>query len=168
MKFSELKSKVEDLGYWVSVDNDATIIGTNSHHSLYMIKNDQCGLMSYYSDATYLEFGSLLALQKLAYKYSRTPINEREDELKFRVKMLPEIVNCYAYLNQSKRSKNIFLDDSDENDYVQTIFTNSEYEKLQQKYHEWLPKFDEKDPHFEFLEEEKWKTKRKLAWLERR
>lgn len=92
---------------------------------------------------------------KLLFEYASTPLNEREDESKFRVKMLPEIVNCYAYLNQSKRSKNIFLDDSDENDYVQTVFTKPEYDKLQQKYHDWLPKFNENDPHFELLEEDK-------------
>lgn len=154
MKFSELKNRVEDLGFHAYRTDFSTVI-SNKLDTIYIIDNKILGIISSYGDAVYVEQDDLLKLQKLAYKYSRTPIDEREDEPKFRVKMLPEIVNCYAYLNQSKRSKNIFLDDSDENDYVQTIFTNSEYEKLQQKYSEWLPKFDENDPHFDFLEEEK-------------
>lgn len=117
---------------WVSTDDFGTV--DTSYKNLDTMKNKE-------------------EVVKLLFEYALTPLDEREDELKFRVKMLPEIVNCYAYLNQSKRIKNIFLDDSDENDYVQTIFTNSEYEKLQQKYSEWLPKFDEKDPHFEFLDD---------------
>ena len=87
---------------------------------------------------------------KLLFEYALTPLSEREDEPKFRVKILPDI-----YLNQDKDNKNIFLNDPHETYSFQTVFTKSEYNKLQQKYSEWLPKFDEKDPHFEFLEEDK-------------
>ncbi|MCT2901797.1 hypothetical protein [Lentilactobacillus buchneri] len=151
MKFSELKSKVEDLGYRVYVDNNATIIGTKDHGWILLIKNYQCGLMSYYDDATYLEPDSLLALQKLAYKYSRTPIDERADEPKFRVKMFPEstgYLGCYLYLDDESNDITIFGDEAG------TLFTQSEYDKLQQKYPEWLPKFDKNDPHFEFVEDD--------------
>ena len=89
---------------------------------------------------------------KLIFEYALTPLNEREDEPKFRVRML---INFDNFLNQDRRNKDIFLAEPDETDNRQTIFTKSEYEKLQQKYSEWLPKFDEKDPHFEFLEEDK-------------
>ena len=88
---------------------------------------------------------------KLIFKYALTPLDEREDELKFRVRMLPGKINCDTYLNQGKRSKVVFLGEPDKTDKTQAIFTKSEYDKLQQKYSEWLPKFDKKDPHFEFL-----------------
>lgn len=94
---------------------------------------------------------------KLLFEYALTPLSEREDELKFRVKMLPEDDDDWEiYLNLNKNDNHIFIDDSingiPDN---QTIFTKSEYDKLQQKYSEWLPKFDEKDPHFAFVEEDK-------------
>jgi len=87
---------------------------------------------------------------KLLFEYALTPLNEREDEPKFGVRML---VNYDNFLNQDRRNKDIFLAEPDETDNRKTIFTKSEYEKLQQKYHNWLPKFDENDPHFEFVEE---------------
>lgn len=91
----------------------------------------------------------------LLFEYALTPLDEREDELKFRVKMLPEDDDDWEiYLNLNKSDNHIFIDDSvngiPDN---QTIFTKSEYDNLQQKCPMWLPKFDEKDPHFEFLEE---------------
>ena len=89
---------------------------------------------------------------KLIFEYALTPLDEREDELKFRVRMLP---NKLGFLNFSKISGDCFVDDGRVIPNIQTIFTKSEYDKLQQKYHDWLPKFDEKDPHFEFLEEDK-------------
>ena len=90
---------------------------------------------------------------KLMFEYALTPLSEREDEKKFRVRMLPGVVNCDAYLNQYKRSKDIFLSGPDETNEIQAIFTKSEYDKLQQKYHDWLPRLNENDSHFEFLEE---------------
>ena len=97
---------------------------------------------------------------KLLFDYALTPLSEREDELKFWVRMLPIKSGFNTYLNQDKRNKGIFLEEPDEINGIQTIFTKSEYDKLQQKYRDWLPKFDEKDPHFEFLknknEKENW------------
>lgn len=92
---------------------------------------------------------------KLLFEYASTPLSEREDELKFRVRMMPKEMDFESYLNQHKRKKSIFLSSLDETDNFQTIFTKSEYNKLQQKYYDWLPKFDKKDSHFEFLEEDK-------------
>ena len=90
---------------------------------------------------------------KLIFEYALTPLDEREDELKFRVRMLPGKINCDTYLNQGKRSKVVFLGEPDKTDKTQAIFTKSEYDKLQQKYSEWLPKFDKNDSHFEFLDD---------------
>lgn len=90
---------------------------------------------------------------KLLFEYALTPLSEREDELKFRVKMPLGKINYATYLNQGKRNKDIFLDTPNEIGEVKTIFTKSEYDKLQ-RYYDWLPKFDEKDPHFELLEAE--------------
>ena len=117
---------------WVSTDDFGTV--DTSYKNLDTMKNKE-------------------EVVKLLFEYALTPLDEREDEPKFRVRILPGKINCDAYLNQGKRSKEIFLSGPNKNNEIQTIFTKSEYEKLQQKYSEWLPKFDEKDPHFEFLEE---------------
>ena len=94
-------------------------------------------------------------LWMLCAEYAMTPVSKRKDEIKFRVKMLPEDDDGWEiYLNLNKSDNHIFIDDSVNGiPNNQTIFTKSEYNKLQQKYYGWLPKFDENDPHFEFLEE---------------
>lgn len=105
-------------------------------------------------DTTYIDLDTMKdkeKIVKLMFEYALTPLSEREDELKFWVRMLPVKSGFNTYLNQDKRNKGIFLEEPDEINGIQTIFTKSEYDKLQQKYRDWLPKFDEKDPHFEFL-----------------
>lgn len=94
---------------------------------------------------------------KLIFEYALTPLDEREDELRFYVRMVPEDSNndWNVYLNLDKEESCIFVDNNDGDSSVQTIFTESEYNKLQQKYFDWLPKFDKNDPHFEFLGEKK-------------
>lgn len=147
MKFSELKSKVGNLGFHAYATDFSTVI-SNKLDTIYTIDNNMLGMISFYGDAVYVEQDDLLKLQKLAYKYSRTPLDEREDELKFLVKMLPEnndYFNSYLYSDPDGIA---IVNDSG------TIFTTSEYDKLQQKYPEWLPKFDKDDPHFEFVEDD--------------
>lgn len=153
MKFNELKSKVKGLGYRVLVDDNTTkIVAPYNHAWIYMISNDMRGLMSCYDEALYLDQDKVLALQKLAYKYSRTPLDERQDDPKFWVKMFPKnngLLGSCLYLDDESNDITIFGDEAG------TPFTQSEYDNLQQKYPEWLPKFDKDDPHFEFVEDGK-------------
>lgn len=150
MKTKELIDKIKN-GYDYTVSFDGTINIRNAFRGdlLAIVSKEKFGIVNtFYSAFENMVDSSDLA--KILLEYALTPLDEREDEPKFRVRMLPKRVNYNAYLNQGKQ--NIFFDDSDETDDVQTIFTKSEYDKLQQKYQDWLPKFDEKDPHFEFLE----------------
>lgn len=91
--------------------------------------------------------------QVKAIKYALTPLDEREDEPRFYVRMVPKDSggNSDVYLNLNKEYSFILIDDSCNDSNVQTIFTKSEYDKLQQEYSEWLPKFDKNDPHFEII-----------------
>ncbi|MEY2374576.1 hypothetical protein AB3X83_03250 (plasmid) [Lentilactobacillus buchneri] len=157
MKFKELESRVATLSlgtennYRVEHYAGQTVI-VNSF-ALYQINENTVGSFREANDVVIIPERDRLALQKLAYKYSRTPLDERRDEPKFRVRMLPGENGFDTYLNKDRSNKDIFLSEREEDDDNQTIFTKSEYDKLQQKYPEWLPEFDEKDPHFEFLEE---------------
>uniref|UniRef100_UPI00403F9D97 hypothetical protein n=1 Tax=Lentilactobacillus hilgardii TaxID=1588 RepID=UPI00403F9D97 len=160
MKFNELKEKVEALNQDVNGDysvgryHGAIMISSGvDGWFMYEISNSLIGVFRHFGRTLELPEHDRLALQKLAYKYSRTPLDERRDEPKFRVKMLPDDV--YGYLNQSTDAKHLFVSNSDNLPMDKTIYTQSEYEQLQQKYPEWLPKFDDTDPHFEFLKEEK-------------
>ena len=122
----------------------------------------ELGLISINGFGVAASFEEIDDMDKL-FEYALTPSSKREDELKFRVRMLPGKNNFDTYLNQGKRRKEIFLHDPDETDEVQTIFTESEYNNLQQKYHDRLPKFDKNDPHFEIIDNKGNRGKNK--WL---
>jgi len=83
-----------------------------------------------------------------------TPLNKREGEPRFYVRMIPGNTN-WNYLNFSKDDNYLFLGDNKTDDRIsdniQTIFTESEYNELQQRYSDWLPKFNKNDPHFELV-----------------
>lgn len=159
MKTKEFISKMDDVA------GATTIITSCGTIEVYNLEGKMIGWVS--NDKFGVVVTSYIALDnmknkeevvKLLFDYALTPLDKRDydDKLKFRVKMLPGKFNGNTYLNQGKRSKDIFLSLPDEDDAdAQTVFTKSEYDKLKQKYHDWLPKFDEKDPHFEFVEEDK-------------
>lgn len=157
MKTKELESKVKLLNYeskWnFSIENrcDAITISISKNgQGLYRIPNKLVGSVHEFGSALEIPEHDRLALQKLAYKYSRTPLDEREDEPKFQVKLLPD--DKESYLNLDELCSRLFMANRSAVDEVKTVFTQSEYDKLQQKYPEWLPKFDKNDPHFEIVE----------------
>ncbi|MFT8514825.1 hypothetical protein [Lentilactobacillus hilgardii] len=158
MKFNELKSKVEKLNsgmnnrYFARQDNEQTALA-DDFFEYYQISEAFVGSVLQTPNIESISEHDRLALQKLAYKYSRTPLDERRDEPKFRVRMLPDDVD--GYLNQSTDTKHLFVANDEDLPWNKTIYTKSEYEQLQKVYSKWLAKFDEDDPHFEFLEDEK-------------
>lgn len=153
MKTKELIDKIKnEYDYTVSFDGTIKIRNAFRGDLLAIVSKEKFGIVNtFYSAFENMVDSSDLA--KILLEYALTPLSEREDELKFRVRMLPGEYGFDNYLNKDRSSKDIFLSEREEDDDNQTIFTKSEYDKLQQKYSEWLPKFDEKDPHFELLEE---------------
>lgn len=89
--------------------------------------------------------GDVNNLVDVLMTYALTPLDKREDTKKYLVKMLPNEEN---YLNQSTTRNHIFFSTSDEAEMYKTQFTEEEYNKLQEQYTNWLPKFDKDDPHF--------------------
>lgn len=164
MKFKELESRVKLLNYeskWnFSLENrwDAVMISISKNgQCLYRIPNKLVGSVHEFGSALEISEDDRLALQKLAYKYSRTPLDERRDEPKFRVRMM--FSDDWSYLNEVKHNfsgwnKGMLLigDRSQNAELFKFIFTKSEYDKLQRAHPQWLPEFDDTDPHFEFLE----------------
>lgn len=157
MKTKELESKVTAVRQIYRIERDSIFIKIKclfpyGDGVLYLISKSIVGSSIQGSDALDIPEHDRLALQKLAYKYSRTPLDEREDEPKFRVRILPD--DNESYLNQSSSEKNLYASNSENIPSDKTIFNKSEYDKLQQEYPEWLPKFDKNDPHFEIVEGE--------------
>lgn len=155
MKTKEFISKMDDVAGATIISSRGIHIYNRDRELIGWVSVDDFGAV----DTSYEDIDTMKnknEIVNLLFEYALTPLDKREDELKFRVRFISQVIfisgefNCCTYLNQDKDSKNIFLDTPNEIEEVQTIFTKSEYDKLQQ-YHDWLPKFDEKDPHFEFL-----------------
>lgn len=159
MKFCDFKNSILKLSstntynYKLSVKHACSLVQVICDKCLlYSVSERYVGCFISTVDVISIPEDLRLALQKVIYKYSRTPICERY--LRFRVRMMPGEYNFDTYLNRDRSSRHLFLSERDEDDDNQVIFMKSEYEKLQQKYPEWLPKFDDTDPHFELLEDE--------------
>lgn len=152
MKTKELISKINELAGATTISSRGIHIYNLDRETVGWVSVDDFGAV----DTSYIELIGMKNKEEvvnLMFEYALTPLDEREDELKFRVKMLPNDDDWEIYLNLNKSDNHIFIDDSVNGNHKQTIFTKSEYDKLQQKYHDWLPKFDENDSHFELLEE---------------
>ena len=154
MKTKEFISKIDDVAGATTISSRGIHIYNLDKELIGWVAVDDFGAV----DTSYEDIDTMKnknEIVKLLFEYALTPLGEREDELKFRVRILPGEHGFDTYLNKDRSNKDIFLSEREEDDNNQTIFTKSEYDKLQQKYHDWLPKFDKKDPHFEFLEEDK-------------
>ena len=145
MKTKEFISKMDDVAGATIVSSRGIHIHNLDRELIGWVSVDDFGAV----DTSYEDLGTMKnkeEIVKLLFEYALTPLDKREDELKFRVRMLP---NKLGFLCFNKLSGNYFVDSDRGIDIIQTIFTKSEYNKLQQKYPDWLPKFDKNDPHFE-------------------
>lgn len=88
-------------------------------------------------------------------EFAMAPASKRPNQPKFRLRFLPGKEHCDTYLNQNIINKYLFIDDGENNEDKQTVFTESEYNRIRKYYLDWLPKFDQNDQHFEFIGEEK-------------
>ncbi|MCT3390359.1 hypothetical protein [Lentilactobacillus hilgardii] len=158
MKFSDLKHEITALNlktrrcsvYSVGKSKLGKTLILEGGSIIYAISENTIGLVLNINSVDDIPLQDRLILQKLAYKYSRTPLNERRDDPKFYVKMMPG--GDDAYLNQSIRYNELFMSDRANTTLNKTIFNEFEYDKIQHKYPQWFPKFDKNDPHFEFME----------------
>lgn len=154
MKTSELVSKLTSMGYQVKVNlmmrGVAMFVYTPEGKCAGYVCTNVFGALSTDTrfitsgKAGYDQFGINNLVEYLT-SYALTPLDEREDTKEYLVKLLPKGDN---YLNQDKADKHIFSSSADETNESKTRFTEKEYNELQSKYLQWLPKFDKDDHHF--------------------
>lgn len=93
MKTSEFKRKVEELGFIVADKGIAFFIYENSMLDILVasVSKEKMYTMDTERYTKYRDIiNGISKLQKLMYKYSRTPIKDREDEKKYLVKVPDE------------------------------------------------------------------------------
>ncbi|QBJ03542.1 hypothetical protein HWC09_gp004 [Lactobacillus phage 3-521] len=164
MKTSELVSKLKEIGFttttkvpeegkstheeWLSIyySTSPTLVLVAS------VSTQHYGLVETTMCCTTLANLQFIKAFQVILEYTLTPLDEREDTKKYVVKMIPEgdgfMSGDDVYLNKDRDYKHIFISSKDDSDRFKTHFTEEEYNKLQNTYSDWLPKFDKNDPHF--------------------
>lgn len=149
MKTKEFIKEVEKLGFKVNVKNIKGIWIENSNGSNVAYV---CRYKMYEFDTAFLAFENIpeshkVSLFNLLICYTRTPLNEREEEKKFYLKQNLKDKwlerNAFYYLNLNI-DKNIYLIDSYANtDTFKTQFTQAEIDKIKEKFNTNLEDFEQ-------------------------
>lgn len=160
MKTSFLVLKLKSMGYQVKVKplvmgkdkmkGKVIFVYTSDGNCAGHVCTKVFGTLSTYTWVT--TSGNLLyspqsinGLVEALTTYALTPLDKREDTKKYLVKMLPKGEH---YLNQRRDGNQISFSSAQDVDKYKTEFTEEEYNKLQERYAIWLPKFDKDDPRF--------------------
>jgi len=136
MKYSKFIQSVRDLGYRVDDIGNFLYVTTTTGNQLIAINKAK----AYSVDSTYDRFDSMLpdddkkALLALTYELAMTPLEEREDEKRYRLK-IPFIGDSLAYLNMHREDENkLILSTCGESISYQAVFTEAEIVTLEEKY----------------------------------
>lgn len=137
MKYSTFTKLVEGVGLKVSVHDDGlTVYDPETGNTMLSIDKESTFTFS----TNYREFEKLSDHDKQifldwAIKLASTPIADRENEKRYRLKLnIPFVEQIAIYLNKRTRESGFLLSNKTENSFHQTIFTESEVKELKQKH----------------------------------
>jgi len=151
MKTSELINSLHVLGGSTvierkGIDNKILVVYNSIGVIISRVPLDRYGQL----DTYYTAFPHSSKLLKLLTEYALTEVKEREDENKYYVHLLP---GKDGYLNVGLASGKVSANSLVSYGY-KAFFTEDEYNKVQSKYSEYLPKFDKDDKRFELVDDQ--------------
>lgn len=161
MKTSELINSIHALGCSTVIErrgigNKILVVYNSIGVTISRVPLGEYGQL----DTYYTAFPHSSKLLKLLTDYALTEVKERENENKYYVHLLP---GEEGYLNVDLDSGKIFagslfnsgIYSSGLSNYgYKVFFTEDEYNKIQSKYPEYLPKFDADDKRFELVDDQ--------------
>lgn len=133
MKYSAFKKEMERKGLTITLTDDGYLYIKNNKATIGRISLRKTGSLS--TDfRSFNHFGSGLKnmLLQSFVELSMTPLDEREDEKRYRLR-LPFVKNGMGYLNEFQ-SGDIFVGDKHQAHKHKAIFTDSEIEALKAKH----------------------------------
>lgn len=147
MKTSELINSLHELGYQTEKVTSCRMLVYNKNMNMIIsrVMLNEYGQI----DTNYLAFPHSPKLLNLLTEYAGTEVNEREDENKYYIHLLPgEDGYLIVGLDSGKVAASSLVNSGLSNYGYKVVFTEDEYNKVQNRYPEYLPKFDKDDPHF--------------------
>ena len=134
MKYSEFRKLINDKGLEISDGGSVLVTCPNTDRVYMMIDKDNTHkLTTSFSKFSELSVCDKQILLDWAIKLASTPIEEREDERRYRL-AIPFIDENGGYLNKEKQSGNLAVYTSVETSKYKTIFTESEIEELKREH----------------------------------
>lgn len=133
MKYSEFKRDVEAMGFKIGIcggyidvldEHDEAVLSVGTEYD-FSICTDYRGFGE-------LDKDNKKELFNLAVELASTPLDEREEDRKYRLRI--PFMNDMGYLNVERGNDDYFLSTKVKSDYFRTIFTESEITELKQKY----------------------------------
>lgn len=128
MKYSEFIKEIEDLGFNVGeFDFDIRVVDEGT--SCLRVSKEAINTLTV-DRYLWVDEKNIKLLEK-AIELAKTPIEDREDEKLYYVKLIDDELE---YLNQNKLNKICTLSTKEENNFTQTKFTEKEIKEIDERY----------------------------------
>lgn len=137
MKYSEFERKINSMGFEViESSHSPSILVANSDGMLVALvsKINEFVVSSFFDEFGLLERYQKKDLVDLCYQLASTPLEDREDEKKYYLRLDSTIIADLSYLNLSEEDGNFEL--SNKNDFrdYKVTFTETEITELEEKH----------------------------------
>jgi len=133
MRYSEFEQLVKDEGFDTNETGESLFVLSNQKNIVTSVGKTKMFMLDtnwYYFQ--YLSDYDKERLLKLAIELARTPLDEREDEKRYRLRL--PFIKSYGYLNLDEINGVYELSGEKQVNNYQTIFAESEVEELKQNY----------------------------------
>lgn len=132
MRTNEFREAIEELGFRVEIYSNAEIFINDCHGTFASIpKNKRYNVDTDWDGFDKFEETKQGELFSILTTYASTPIAEREEEKRYRVKLISKsIEEDVSYLNKWVVEGRYFLSDLSSTTDVKTIFTESELKTM--------------------------------------
>ena len=133
MKYSEFKAEVEKMGFVMEDGTPIYVDKSKEGETLMSIGKHQ----QFWFDPGWGGFNNLtedqkLKLYELGYELSKTPLAEREEEKRYRLRIVANLgfKDDQRFLNLNIEREDYFICSARQSEWVKTIFTESEISQM--------------------------------------
>ena len=134
MKYSEFKVEVEKMGFVVDDSNTPIYVDKNEDGETLMLigRHKRFLLDPGWSGFNHLNEDQKLKLYDLAYQLTKTPLAEREEEKRYRLRIVANLgfMDDQRFLNLNIEREEYFICSARQSEWVKTIFTESEISQM--------------------------------------
>ena len=134
MKYSEFKTEVEKLGYWVDIDHAPIYVDKSERGETIIAigKHKRFSVDPSWSGFHAIPEENQIAIYNLAHALTVTPLAEREEEKRYYLRLATKI-DVYEdrrYLNMDIPNEKYTLSENKDDAYYKAIFTESEISQM--------------------------------------